>query len=954
MIIGKIIQKGLLISLKDTVNTFQYSANLRMQFVKDENFKDYILTGYYKTFGENKPKLLEIDEHGYFYLGKDIFLNAGTVQFSFSLNHVEGKIIHLGIVEYIVERAFGSDKEVLPEDEEIWVTIVKNAAKDTIKDDVELVKQKANEALQSASLANEKVSEAQKYANNANQSASSVLTAKNDAIAASSSAIQAKKDAEQSANNAKDSANTALENANRSSEAIATATQIETEIENKANDFDKKVETANSTFDEKVSNANKEIDPKVQEVIKQAQKAKDEADRATQVTDSKLDKNLGAENCDKVLITDTEGNIITQNKKDFEGSGTSDFNDLENKPQINGIELKSNKTSSDLKMYTQEEVDYLLNDKMDKPYTSVTIGEDTVLNDCLDGNLKVDSIYGNTFQNVEENILPTPQRPVPIISRKVSADGDYVELRSLKETINKFDLGLLSQTDLISQTGSYRKIKIPVKLKPNTKYKIYYEKSMIPALTWAVLNIVSTNEILIALLNVNNKENNEVETKAINVAFVSPDNGEIYFDYYVAEYNIEDGSIKQSKEIFKEKWFTKIIKNIMITEDSLNQSTYVPPTVRDYKIVDHVNKTSRIVRNVGVEKLNKDSGFFVNGTESKGYRLIKTNFTESPWVESINDNYMGLSNMCEQHNQTIVNDTLNGSGFFVAGNGKNIYIKLEKYQNISVLEDYLKALGDNEIIFQGQLVTPIEETIPYIETDTSEAGYSWQDLASPSPTVPSEVKGVDKINIRTSGQHINITLPQPLYQNDIANVESRDYEYEKQKYVVTGEELFLNDYQGQSGYYGRYFNLRNGVQDRSGKCNYLPYFGSVWSNAMEGFCQNANTQIHLKFSNDRLGIKDDMPVEEKRLAFANYLKQLYASGYPLYVVVKVAKTTQAIPPEDLAKLKSLKTNSGINNIFINGEVKPVIEARYPQDVLTIVNRLESRLLTLQEEAVKNV
>lgn len=921
MIIGKIIQKGLSISLKDTVNTFQYSANLRMQFVKDENFKDYILTGYYKTFGENKPKLLEIDEHGYFYLGKDIFKNAGTVQFSFSLNHVEGKIIHLGIVEYIVGRAFGSDNEVLPEDEEIWVTIVKNAAKDTIKDDVELVKQKANEALQSASLANEKVSEAQKYANNANQSASSVLTAKNDAIAASSSAIQAKKDAEQSANNAKDSANTALENANRSSEAIATATQIETAIENKANDFDKKVETANSTFDEKVSNANKEIDPKVQEVIKQAQKAKDEADRATQVTDSKLDKNLGAENCDKVLITDTEGNIITQNKKDFEGSGTSDFNDLENKPQINGIELKSNKTSSDLKMYTQEEVDYLLNDKMDKPYTSVTIGEDTVLNDCLDGNLKVDSIYGNTFQNVEENILPTPQRPVPIISRKVSADGDYVELRSLKESKNLFDKNLL-----VKHSNGNQKNSPAIQLKDKETYTISCSKNSV--------------ECILGVRAIRKSDNLNAEIMLLRG---TTEQGSFTVDYATYENYIV--------RVYSGAY--NIVDTIQLELGS-SATSYVPATIRDYKIVDHVNKTSRIVRNVGVEKLNKDSGFFVNGTESKGYRLIKTNFTESPWVESINDNYMGLSNMCEQHNQTIVNDTLNGSGFFVAGNGKNIYIKLEKYQNISVLEDYLKALGDNEIIFQGQLVTPIEETIPYIETDTSEAGYSWQDLASPSPTVPSEVKGVDKINIRTSGQHINITLPQPLYQNDIANVESRDYEYEKQKYVVTGEELFLNDYQGQSGYYGRYFNLRNGVQDRSGKCNYLPYFGSVWSNAMEGFCQNANTQIHLKFSNDRLGIKDDMPVEEKRLAFANYLKQLYASGYPLYVVVKVAKTTQSIPPEDLAKLKSLKTNSGINNIFINGEVKPVIEARYPQDVLTIVNRLESRLLTLQEEAVKNV
>ena len=71
-------------------------------------------------------------------------------------------------------------------------------------------------------------------------------------------------------------------------------------------------------------------------------------------------------------------------------------------------------------------------------------------------------------------------------------------------------------------------------------------------------------------------------------------------------------------------------------------------------------------------------------------------------------------------------------------------------------------------------------------------------------------------------------------------------------------------------------------------------------------------------------------------------------------MVKVAKTTQPIPEEDLAKMKSLRTNAGVNNIFINGEVKPVIEARYPQDVVLAVNKLQTKLLTLQEEVVKNV
>ena len=92
--------------------------------------------------------------------------------------------------------------------------------------------------------------------------------------------------------------------------------------------------------------------------------------------ESKLDKNLGSENSDKVLITDAEGNIITQNKEDFEGSGgTTSYNDLENKPQINGVELIGNKTNTDLKIAnpTQEQVSKAVNNYLtENPVSGMT------------------------------------------------------------------------------------------------------------------------------------------------------------------------------------------------------------------------------------------------------------------------------------------------------------------------------------------------------------------------------------------------------------------------------------------------------------------------------------------------------------------------------------------------------------------------------------------------------
>lgn len=756
MIISTIKQFGLKLYADPEEIPFQYSSNIQMQFIKDENYNDYTVVGYYIPPGENEAKLLSINDDGTFILGPDCFKQRGTLSFSFNLiNSIEE--VHLGSIDFEVRYSFGDGDTILPEPEEVWISLVTQVAKDAIREEVALVKQKANEALQSASLANDKANEAQEYANNANQSAgsaslsaSSALTAKNDAIAATNSAIQAKQDAEQSANNAKNSANTALENANKSTEAIETVTQIKTEIENKANDFDtnyqeklksfndnatskqnafdNSVQTANTNFDNKVTQANSDLDAKVQEATKQAQKAKEEADRATQATDGKLDKNLGVENAGKSLVVGENGEVVC---------GESGINEDE----VNKIIDKA----IDEKLYTQEEVDYLLADKMDKPYVPIEITDNATITDALEGNFKIDKIKGNTYQNVEENIVPTPQRPVPINSRKVLANGEYVELRSLKETINKFDLGLLSQTNLITNSGAYRKIEIPITLKPNTRYKIYYEKSMIPALTWSVLDIVdNTEKILAKILNVKNTENNEVEKQAINIAFTSPIDGEIYFSYFVQSFNAEGVQVPQNTEVFKEKWFTKILKNIMITEESLNQNTYVLPTIRDYKIVDHKTKTSKIVRNVKNIDLSSIGYQYQTGIDDKPYRVA---------------NYI--------YNLT----SIQGSCKYIYANSEKVYsyngfqsqmengLCVSEYGIMRVVngvtnEDELKTYVDNnrvDILYA--LAIPTEESIPYVETDESDYGVSFQDTTSPSPDIPSEIYEVTDLNIKTTGKN---------------------------------------------------------------------------------------------------------------------------------------------------------------------------------------------------------
>lgn len=436
MIIAKIVQKGQIITLEDVMATFQYSANLKMQFVIDESYKDCTVTGWYRKFWKKEEKyLLDMQEDGTFTLGQDVFENDGTVKFSFALNYSDGKIIHLGVVDYRVHRAFGNGDAILPESEDTWITVVSRVVKTQMLEEWDKdYKPQLDANLEQIEAKTDEINHAAvEVKQDALESSNNAKSALESARSASSSATSALA----SSNTAKNHLDSVVEKTNAfNADYVSKVDNFNTSVEDANNTLSVKIEKANTDLDKKVTEANTSIDAKVTEATAQANKAKMEADRAVSAADGKLDKNQGSENAGKSLIIDDKGNVVP---------GDAGIN----ADEVNSII----DTAIENKLYTQSEVDYLLRDKMDKPYVDVTIDSDTMVDCTMDGNFKINAIKGNVCQNVETDIVPTPSRPVSIVNKKVKANGEYVELRSLKETGNLWDDVLAIEGYIEGNTG---------------------------------------------------------------------------------------------------------------------------------------------------------------------------------------------------------------------------------------------------------------------------------------------------------------------------------------------------------------------------------------------------------------------------------------------------------------------------------------------------------------------
>lgn len=553
------------------------------------------------------------------------------------------------------------------------------------------------------------------------------------------------------------------------------------------------------------------------------------------------------ENGHKIVITDVESTkeISLMNGKD----GATDWNSVANKP----------------KLYTQSEVDYLLADKMDKPYESIKISDNTTLNDCLDGNLKIDSIEGNCYQEIRDNVVPTPSQETEIISKKIKVK---------KMPSNLFNMEIEGNIDLITDEGTYKSI-AEHQLKPNTGYKISFSSVEVPAKANLSLRIKTSGGTVICNVYTFFNMGSTPKTEAgVENTFTTDATGKILFEYNCMV------NLSSTIETYKEYWYTQITKDIKLYENvepveevvelrSLKESqnifdiniflaqeekifegnpnfglaktliltlkpntvytansnangdlagnadisrslyfadvndvllngndcavfdgknvtkptnasgqlkvvlfierenaqqfingeawvqivegttvptSYVPPTVRDYKIVDHVNKRSYIERNV----IQKNLADLIPQKVEHTKFIATYVYTTKPEGKESSWNNIFCNSFAIYPYSGFPTDIK--EGIHVSNYG--IYVVLDDKRNVTTIEEYKEWIKDNPIIVNYQVTNPTTEEIPYIESDISEFGVSSQDSTSPSPNIKSEIEQVEILNIKACAKNM--------------------------------------------------------------------------------------------------------------------------------------------------------------------------------------------------------
>ena len=510
---------------------------------------------------------------------------------------------------------------------------------------------------------------------------------------------------------------------------------------------------------------------------------------------------------------------------------------------------------------TSDDIDGILNGLFGQ-YKRLSLTGDTMLEHTFEDQLKILSVNGNSYQPTSNNIVPTPEKSIPIISKKTNIK---------RISPNIFDLEKESDTSKIPDSGTYRSIG-QHQLKPNTKYVFSWSGATVPAKATLSFQIQDDKgTVLVSPFTYFNLESDEKEEAGKEVEFTTNSSGIVKFAY-----NCTVGT-SNTKETYQQYWYTKILRDIVLKESvpeselvelrSLKESknvfslewllfqeektwelnaayglaktiilklkpntqyiastnaigdiggdagknrslyfsgvndptisagdcaifdghniikrsdangelritlftprenaqqfinkevwvqieegsvatAYVPATVRDYKIVNHQNKTAKIIRNINQFEIPTDISW--------DYTLWYPTITANVIPTDIKGDFASRDYSLLTHTTYRYLTYSNNSGQYLGFNECDTYWNFKNSNDVNTWLSKKKSEG-NPLIFQYQLATPIEEEIVYSETDTTEAGFSHQDNTSPSINVPSQTKSVDKIDITVAGKNL--------------------------------------------------------------------------------------------------------------------------------------------------------------------------------------------------------
>lgn len=387
------------------------------------------------------------------------------------------------------------------------------------------------------------------------------------------------------------------------------------------------------------------------------------------------------------------------------------------------------------------EIDWWLNEwlkAIKDIYIELNGAVDYTINETLAGDLVIKEIAGNTVQDIETNIVPTPQRPVPVVSKKITVK---------KLSLNAFPLEEESDTSKIPDNGTYRSV-MEHELKPNTTYKFSYSGINVPAKATLALRVSSPASVLENIFTKMNFGSEEIIEPGAEIVFTTNSTGKIKFEYNC---NVNTST---STETFKEYWYTKIVNDIVLkedvepTEELIELRGLKSGSIKDVKIVDHVNKRSWIERNIKEINLNELVYSYAGGNEiDEGVRFYAPLNLQLKYAEEIYCNvFPGYSNY-RYDLESIYGGNANG--------GRTLSIIVKENNIIShTQEALLEYINNSNAVAYYALENPIIEEIEYLEDDSGEEGYSFQDDTSPSPGIPSPTKSVSEINVKTVGKNL--------------------------------------------------------------------------------------------------------------------------------------------------------------------------------------------------------
>ena len=523
---------------------------------------------------------------------------------------------------------------------------------------------------------------------------------------------------------------------------------------------------------------------------------------------------------------------------------------------------------------TSDDIDGILNGLFGQ-WKRLSLTEDTMLENTFEDQLKILSVNGNSYQPTSNNVVPTPEKSIPIISKKTNIK---------RISPNIFDLEKESDTSKITDSGTYRSVG-QHQLKPNTKYVFSWSGATVPAKATLSFQIQDDKgTVLVSPFTYFNLESTEKEEAGKEVEFTTNSSGIVKFAY-----NCTVGT-SNTKETYQQYWYTKILKDIALKEDveyepeyvelrslketsnlfdlkygqllfgekvgsttnngsgviienqyaganslahvylkantnyffranrtkelidgmeesgndlnllgikkngvpikqinsgktfTLNESgyydlnlygtvgckvsytsimlvegtsapsTYIPPTIRDYKIVDHETKTAKIIRNIGVANLTNLTWTY-GDRDLNHIRCYAIAPSPLKYVEEYcycNVFECKYSKYDYSKEAIYLGNSIGGKTISIMAN-KDVFAGQTQEQFDRLLKEYIN--NPNAITLYA-LETPTEEEIAYSADDDSEVGYSWQDTTSPSPDIPSQIEGVNEIDVTVTGKNM--------------------------------------------------------------------------------------------------------------------------------------------------------------------------------------------------------